>query len=127
MYSACSRISIAMIHMVGGKKNSHLPSVQWDRQYRAVPVPFPFNYCVRSCRSCPFSNRFRFVLRAAPSVQVNGLDGGIKRVQSLIAQEDSGSSVIVTELERELPSMVVEQQKGSRQFSDRDRARARAT
>ena len=32
-----------------------------------------------------------------------------------------------TELERELPSMVIEQQNGSRQFSDRDRARARAT
>ena len=40
---------------------------------------------------------------------------------------DRGSSVIVTELERELPSMVIEQQNGSRQFSDRDRARARAT
>ena len=35
--------------------------------------------------------------------------------------------MIVTELERELPSTVIEQQKGSRQFSDRDRARARAT
>ena len=34
---------------------------------------------------------------------------------------------IVTELERELPSMVFEQQKGSRQFSDHDRARTRAT
>ena len=33
----------------------------------------------------------------------------------------------VTELERELPSTVIEQQKGSLQFSDRDRARARAT
>ena len=32
----------------------------------------------------------------------------------------------MTELERELPSTVIEQQKGSRQFSDRDRARARA-
>ena len=40
---------------------------------------------------------------------------------------DRGSSVIVTELERELPSTVIEQQNGSRQFSDRDKARARAT
>ena len=36
------------------------------------------------------------------------------------------SSVIVTELERELLSTVIEQQNGSRQFSGRDRARARA-
>ena len=27
------------------KKNcSHLPSVQRDGQYRAIPVPFPFNF-----------------------------------------------------------------------------------
>ena len=36
------------------------------------------------------------------------------------------SSVIVRELERELLSTVIEQQNGSRQFSGRDRARARA-
>ena len=42
-------------------------------------------------------------------------------------RKDLGSSVIVTELERELPSTVIEQQNGSRQFSDRDRARARVT
>ena len=46
---------------------------------------------------------FPFCTKGSPSVQVNDPDGGIKRVQSLIAQE------------------------GSRQFSDRDRATARAT
>ena len=29
---------------VGFKKSSHLPSVQRDGQYRAIPVPFSFNF-----------------------------------------------------------------------------------
>ena len=31
--------------MVGVKKSSHLTSVQRDRQYCSVPIPFPFNFC----------------------------------------------------------------------------------
>ena len=27
------------------KKSSHLPFVQQDGQYRAISVPFPFNFC----------------------------------------------------------------------------------
>ena len=46
---------------------------------------------------------FPFCTKGSPSAQVNDPDGGIKLVQSLLAQE------------------------GSWQFSDRDRARARAT
>ena len=90
------------IYTVGvKKKGSLLLSVQWDGQYRSVPVPFPFNY-----HAVAILVRFQTVPvfpKGSPSVQVNGVDGGIKHAQSLIAQ------------------------KGSRQFSDRDRARARAT
>ena len=82
-------------YMVGVKKSSHLPSVQRDGQYRAIPVPFLVALLVRF-------QTFPFCPKGSPSVQVNGLDGRIKRTQSLIAQ------------------------KGSRQFSDCDRARARA-
>ena len=39
----CMHVYI-IIHTVGVKKSSHLPSVQWDGQYRAVSVPFPFNF-----------------------------------------------------------------------------------
>ena len=31
-------------YTVGVKKSSHLPSVQWNGQYRAVSIPFPFNF-----------------------------------------------------------------------------------
>ena len=56
---------------------------------------------------------FPFCPKGSSSVLVNGPDSVIKHAQSLIAQE--------------LPSTVIEQQNGSRQFSDCDRARARAT
>ena len=58
---------------------------------------------------------------------MNGPFGVIKHAQSLIVHKARDSSVIVTELERDLPSTVIEQQSGSRQFSDRDIARVRAT
>ena len=70
---------------------------------------------------------FPFCPKSSPSVPVNGPDGVIKHAQSLICRKARDSSVIVTELEQELPSTVIEQQNGSRQFSDRDSARARAT
>ena len=82
-------------------KKSYLPSVQRDGQYRAAPVPFPFNF-----RAVAVLVRFQTVpvlSQGQPSVLVNGPDGEIKRAWSLIAQE------------------------GSRQFGERDRARARAT
>ena len=68
-------------------------------------VTFPFRSRLISVR-LPFLSVFKpfpFCPKSSPSVLVNGPDGVIKHAQSLIAQE------------------------GSRQFSDRDRARARAT
>ena len=65
----------------------------------------PFHFCLISVR-LPFLSVFKpfpFCPKGSPSVPVNGPDSVIKRAQSLIAQESS------------------------RQFSDRDRARARAT
>ena len=41
----CLLSSCPYISMVGVQKKSHLPSVQWNGQYRAVSVPFPFNFC----------------------------------------------------------------------------------
>ena len=68
-------------------------------------VPFLFRSCLITVR-LPFLSVFKpfpFCPKGSLSVKVNGLDSGIKHAQSLIAQE------------------------GSRQFSDRDRARAIAT
>ena len=68
-------------------------------------VPFPFRSRLISVR-LPFLSVFKpfsFFPKGSPSVLVNGPDGVIKHAQSLIAQE------------------------GTRQFSDRDRARARAS
>ena len=69
------------------QKSSHLPSVQRDGQYRAISVPFPFNF-----RVFAVFVRFQTVLvlfQGQPSVLVNGPDGKIKRAWSLIAQEFS--------------------------------------
>ena len=68
-------------------------------------IPFPFRSRLISVW-LPFLSVFKpfpFCPTGSPSVLVNGLYGVIKHAQSLIVQE------------------------GSRQFSDRDRARARAT
>ena len=92
---------MVLVRMVGVKKSSHLPSVQRDRQYRAVSVPFPFNF-----HAVAVIVRFQTVpvlSQGSTSILVNGPDGKIKRAWSLIAQECS------------------------RQFGDRDRARAKAT
>ena len=84
--------------MVGVKKSSHLPSVQWYGQYRAVSV--------RSrliSKWLPFLSVFKLFLfcpKGSPSVLVSDPDSEIKRAWSLIAQE------------------------GSQQFGDHDRARA---
>ena len=72
---------------------------------RTTGRAIPFHSCLISVR-LPFLSIFKpfpFCPKSSPSVLVNGPDGVIKHAQSLIAQE------------------------GPRQFSDRDRARARAT
>ena len=66
------------------QKSSGLPSVQRDGQYRAISVPFPFNFRVFAVLV-----HFQTVLvlfQGQPSVLVNGLDGKIKQACSLIAQ-----------------------------------------
>ena len=87
--------------MVGVKK------VPIYRPYNGTSnsVPFPFRSRLISVRLLFLSvfKPFPFCPKSSPSVLVYGPDGVIKHAQSLIAQE------------------------GSRQFSDRDRARARAT
>ena len=67
------------------QKSFHLPSVQRDGQYRAISVPFPFNF-----RAFAVLVHFQTVLvlfQGQPSVLVNGPDGKIKRAWSLIAQD----------------------------------------
>ena len=69
------------------KKIPHLPSVQRDGQYSAIPVPFPFNF-----RAFAVLVHFQTVLvlfQGQPSVLVNDPDGKIKRAWSLLAQEVS--------------------------------------
>ena len=69
------------------QKSSHLPSVQRDGQYRAISLPFPFNF-----PAFAFLVHFQTVLvlfQEKPTVLVNGRDGKIKRAWSLIAQEFS--------------------------------------
>ena len=75
---------------------------------RTTGRAIPFRFHLISVR-LPFLSVFKpflFCPKGSPSVLVND------------------SSVIVTELDQELPSMVIEHHKGSQQFSDRDRARA---
>ena len=69
------------------QKSSHLSSVQRDGQYRAISLPFPFNF-----RAFAVLVHFQTVLvlfQEKPTVLVNGRDGKIKRAWSLIAQEFS--------------------------------------
>ena len=73
--------------MVGVKKCFNLPSVQRDGQYRAIPVPFTFNF-----HAVDVLVRFQNVpvlFQGQPSVLVNDPDSKIKRAWSLIAQEFS--------------------------------------
>ena len=92
------------------------PKMNPDPIYGRHKKKFPFTIRTTG-RAIPFRSRlisvrlpflsvfkpFPFCPKGSPSVLVNDPDGVIKRAQSLIAQE------------------------GSQQFSDRDRARARAT
>ena len=58
------------------QKSSHVPSGKRDGQYRAISVPFPFNF-----RAVAVLGRFQTVSvlsQGQPSVLVNGLDGKIK-------------------------------------------------
>ena len=90
-----------MLYTVGIKK------VPIYRPYNGTGNTVPFPFCSRLISVwLPFLSVFKpfpFCPKGSPSVLVNGPDGVIKHAQSLIAQ------------------------KGSRQSSDRDRARARAT
>ena len=68
-------------------KSSHLTSVQRDGQYRAISVPFPFNFRVVAVL-------FHFqtvpvLFQGQPSIIVNVPDVKIKRAWSLIALEFS--------------------------------------
>ena len=47
------------------QKSSHLPSVQRDGQYRAISVPFPFNF-----RAVAVLVHFQTVLRFVPRAAV---------------------------------------------------------
>ena len=65
----------------------HLPSGQRDGQFRAISVPFLFNFF-----AVAVLRRFQTVSilsQGQPSVLVNGPDGKIKRAWSLIAQKFS--------------------------------------
>ena len=89
----------------------------------------PFRSRLISVR-LPFLSVFKpfpFCPTGSPSVPVNGPFGVIKHAQSLIAQEGSRQFSDRDRARASLPSTVIEQQNGSRQFSDRDRARARTT
>ena len=69
------------------QKCSRLPSIQRDGQYRAISVPFPFNF-----RAFAVLVHFQTVFdlfQGQSSVLVNGPDGKIKRAWSLIVQEFS--------------------------------------
>ena len=93
--------AVYMYSMVGVKK------VTIYRPYNGTgnTVPFPFHSRLISVRLLFLSvfKPFPFCPKGSSSILVNGPNGVIKHAQSLIAQE------------------------GSRQFSDRDRARASAT
>ena len=57
--------------MVGVKKSSNLPSVQRDGQYRALSVPFPFNF--RVVAILVHFQTVPVLFQGQPSVLVNGL------------------------------------------------------
>ena len=68
-------------------KNLHLPSVQRDGQYRAISVPFPFNFGVVAV--LVHFQTVPVLFQGQPSVLVNGPDVKLKRAWSLLAQEFS--------------------------------------
>ena len=69
------------------QKKSHLPSVQLDGQYRAISIPFPFNFGVVAVHV--HFQTVPVLFQGEPSVLVNGPDYKLKRAWSLIAQEFS--------------------------------------
>ena len=67
------------------QKSSRLPYVQRDGQYRAISVPFPFNFLVVAV--LVHFQTVPILFQGQPSVLVNGPNVKIKRAWSLIAQE----------------------------------------
>ena len=82
LYTFCNKMMY-----VWRQKSSHLPSVQRDGQYRTISVPFPFN--IRAFAVLVHFQTVLVLFQGQPSVLVNGPDGKIKRVWSLIVQEFS--------------------------------------
>ena len=124
--SSASNALIFAKYAIGVKKSSHLPSLQRNWQYRSISVLFPFNF-----RAVAILVRFQTVPilsqgQLVRSSERPGWRNYMRLVINSAGRLTAGSSVIVTELECELPSTVIEQENGSRQFSDRDRSRARA-
>ena len=68
-------------------KSSHLTSVQRDGQYRAISVPFPFNF--RVVAVLVHFQTVPVLFQGQPSIIVNVPDVKIKRAWSLIALEFS--------------------------------------
>ena len=81
----CCILSVIKLCTVGVKKSSLLTSVQRDGQYRAISVPFPFNF--RVVAVLVHFQTVPVLFQGQPSVLVNGLDVKIKRAWSLIALE----------------------------------------
>ena len=69
------------------QKSSRLPSVQWNGQYRAISVPFPFIF--RAFAVLVHLQTVLVLFQGQLSVLVIGPDGKIKLAWSLIAQEVS--------------------------------------
>ena len=92
-------------HTIYGRRQKKKVPIYCPYNGTGNTVPFPFRSRLISVR-LPFLSVFKpfpFCPKGSLSVLVNGPDGVIKHAQSLITQE------------------------GSPQFSDRDRARVRAT
>ena len=94
------------VRMVGIKKSSHLPSVQRDGQYRAVPFLFIF-------RAVTVLVRLQTVPVLSQGQPVRSSERPRRRNLTRLVINSAGRlaavRMIVTELERELPSTVIEQ------------------
>ena len=69
------------------QKNSHFPSVQREGQYRAISIPFPFNFGVVTV--LVHFQTVPVLFQGQLSVLVNGPEVKIKQAWSLIVQEFS--------------------------------------
>ena len=127
-------------------KSSHLPSVQRDGQSRSVPVPFPFNF-----RAVAVLVRFQTVPvlshrggwrrdggeREREGEREGGREGagkggeggerGIYIYMYMYARSMTCGYLDCYPFTTYLCTYALLAQEGSRQFSDRDRARARAS